>query len=143
MAFGVLTTNSVEEALARAGDGPDNKGWEAAAAAIEMAGDCRAAYGSHRDDERDAKDPRHRAREAALQMLYQWEIGAHRRRASGGDVFFELQWPDEEPPPDELRGFAGARWRATRSSGSGAIDALIADDRPSAGGPSGWRSSIG
>jgi 6,7-dimethyl-8-ribityllumazine synthase len=38
MAFGVLTTNSVEEALARAGDGPGNKGWEAAAAAIEMAG---------------------------------------------------------------------------------------------------------
>ena len=38
MAFGVLTTNSVEEAIARAGDGPSNKGWEAAAAAIEMAG---------------------------------------------------------------------------------------------------------
>ena len=38
MTFGVLTTNSVEEALARAGDGPDNKGWEAASAAVEMAG---------------------------------------------------------------------------------------------------------
>lgn len=37
MAFGVLTTNSVEEALARAGDGPDNKGREAALAALEMA----------------------------------------------------------------------------------------------------------
>jgi 6,7-dimethyl-8-ribityllumazine synthase len=37
MAFGVLTTNSVEEALARAGDGPGNKGHEAALAAIEMA----------------------------------------------------------------------------------------------------------
>jgi 6,7-dimethyl-8-ribityllumazine synthase len=35
--FGVLTTNSVEEALARAGDGPTNKGCEAAMAAIEMA----------------------------------------------------------------------------------------------------------
>ena len=35
--FGVLTTNSVEEAIARAGDGPSNKGHEAAAAAIEMA----------------------------------------------------------------------------------------------------------
>ncbi len=35
--FGVLTTNSVEEALERAADGPSNKGWEAAAAAIEMA----------------------------------------------------------------------------------------------------------
>jgi len=37
MAFGVLTTNSVEEALARADDGPGNKGREAAAAALEMA----------------------------------------------------------------------------------------------------------
>ena len=37
MAFGVLTTTSAEEALARAGDGPSNKGREAAEAAIEMA----------------------------------------------------------------------------------------------------------
>jgi 6,7-dimethyl-8-ribityllumazine synthase len=37
MALGVLTTNSVEEALARAGDGTGNKGHEAAVAAIEMA----------------------------------------------------------------------------------------------------------
>jgi 6,7-dimethyl-8-ribityllumazine synthase len=37
MAFGVLTTNSLEEALARAGEGPGNKGREAASAAIEMA----------------------------------------------------------------------------------------------------------
>ena len=37
MAFGVLTTNSVEEALARAGEGAGNKGHEAAVAAIEMA----------------------------------------------------------------------------------------------------------
>jgi 6,7-dimethyl-8-ribityllumazine synthase len=37
MTFGVLTTNTVEEALERAGEGPANKGWEAASAAIEMA----------------------------------------------------------------------------------------------------------
>jgi 6,7-dimethyl-8-ribityllumazine synthase len=37
MAFGVLTTNSAEEALARAGEGPDNKGHEAATAALAMA----------------------------------------------------------------------------------------------------------
>jgi 6,7-dimethyl-8-ribityllumazine synthase len=37
IAFGVLTTNSVEEALERAVDGPSNKGWEAAAAAVAMA----------------------------------------------------------------------------------------------------------
>jgi len=37
MTFGVLTTNSIEEAVERAAEGPSNKGWEAAAAAIEMA----------------------------------------------------------------------------------------------------------
>ena len=37
MAFGVLTTNSAEEALARAGEGSGNKGHVAAVAAIEMA----------------------------------------------------------------------------------------------------------
>ncbi len=35
--FGVLTTNSAEEALERAGEGRSNKGWEAASAAVEMA----------------------------------------------------------------------------------------------------------
>jgi 6,7-dimethyl-8-ribityllumazine synthase len=37
MTFGVLTTNSIEEAIERAGEGPSNKGWEAAAAAIDLA----------------------------------------------------------------------------------------------------------
>ena len=35
--FGVITANTVEQAVARAGNGPENKGWEAAIAAIEMA----------------------------------------------------------------------------------------------------------
>jgi 6,7-dimethyl-8-ribityllumazine synthase len=37
MTFGVLTTNSKEEAMERAVPGPANKGWEAAVAAVEMA----------------------------------------------------------------------------------------------------------
>lgn len=37
VAFGVLTTNTAAEAMARAADGPANKGREAAAAALEMA----------------------------------------------------------------------------------------------------------
>lgn len=37
MAFGILTTDSVEQALERAVPGPSNKGYEAAMAAIEMA----------------------------------------------------------------------------------------------------------
>ena len=42
MAFGVLTTDTWEQAEARAGDGRDNKGFEAAAAALEMAALFRA-----------------------------------------------------------------------------------------------------
>ena len=45
MAFGVLTTDSVEQAAARSGPGHDNKGREAAAAAIEMAALYRALSG--------------------------------------------------------------------------------------------------
>ena len=37
MAFGVLTTDTWEQAEERAVEGRENKGWEAAAAAIEMA----------------------------------------------------------------------------------------------------------
>ena len=37
VAFGVLTTNTADEALARAGTGASNKGREAALAALEMA----------------------------------------------------------------------------------------------------------
>jgi 6,7-dimethyl-8-ribityllumazine synthase len=37
VSFGVLTTNTAEEALSRAGDGASNKGREAALAALEMA----------------------------------------------------------------------------------------------------------
>ncbi len=37
MTFGILTTDSEEQALARAGEGSSNKGWEAAVAAVEMA----------------------------------------------------------------------------------------------------------
>jgi 6,7-dimethyl-8-ribityllumazine synthase len=36
LAFGVLTTDDVGQARARAGDGPDNKGYEAALAVLEM-----------------------------------------------------------------------------------------------------------
>jgi len=37
VAFGVLTTNTAEEAMARAVEGPANKGRESAVAALEMA----------------------------------------------------------------------------------------------------------
>lgn len=37
IAFGVLTTDTIEQAIERAGTKAGNKGWEAASAAIEMA----------------------------------------------------------------------------------------------------------
>ena len=54
---------------------------------------------------RTRKDPRHRAREAALQILYQWEIGG-RAVEKAADTFFTRQWPDVEEPADDLRAFA-------------------------------------
>ena len=42
VAFGVLTCNTLEQAVARSSPGPGNKGWEAALAAIEMANLWRA-----------------------------------------------------------------------------------------------------
>lgn len=42
ISFGVLTTNTHAEAVARAGDGADNKGWEAAMAAVQLVNVVRA-----------------------------------------------------------------------------------------------------
>ena len=54
MAFGVLTTNSLEQAMARAQETPDNKGREAAAAAIEMASLFRALSSTPRSSRSSA-----------------------------------------------------------------------------------------
>jgi len=70
------------------------------------------------------KDWRRRGREAALQILYQWDLGR-----SDVDVtietFFDLQWPDAQPPPESLRDFASALARDTVKRLE-EIDALIA-----------------
>ena len=71
------------------------------------------------------KDPRHRAREAALQILYQWDVG-------GGDVdraaetFFGFQWPNADPPSDELRAFASSLAHDAVER-LGEVDTLIAE----------------
>jgi N utilization substance protein B len=71
------------------------------------------------------KDPRHRAREAAVQILYQWEVG--RGDVDGAaETFFTWQWPNADPPPDELRAFASALARDTVAR-LPSIDPLIAD----------------
>jgi len=73
---------------------------------------------------RARKDPRHRAREAALQILYQWDIGKRDIDKSSA-TFFDLQWPNADPPADDLRDFATALARDT-SERLGEIDPLIA-----------------
>jgi transcription antitermination protein NusB len=71
------------------------------------------------------KDRRRRAREAALQILYQWDVGR-------GDIdravetFFGHQWPDAQPAPEDVRAFASALARETVTR-LAAIDALVAD----------------
>jgi len=68
---------------------------------------------------------RRRAREAALQILYQWEIGGSDvERAT--ETFFGLQWPVDEPLPDEVRTFATELARETVER-LPEIDRLIAE----------------
>jgi N utilization substance protein B len=71
------------------------------------------------------KDQRHRARESALQILYQWDVGKiDVDRAI--ETFFARQWPDAVPPSDELRRVAGNLARETVAR-IGPIDALVAE----------------
>jgi N utilization substance protein B len=74
---------------------------------------------------RSKKDARHRAREAALQILYQWDVG-RTDVDSAASTYFGHQWPDATPPPDALREFAVGLARETVHRLE-AIDALIAD----------------
>jgi len=74
---------------------------------------------------RSKKDSRHRAREAALQILYQWEVGRSDVESAAA-TFFNHQWPDGTEPPEPLREFAVALARDTVSRLE-TIDALIAE----------------
>jgi N utilization substance protein B len=71
------------------------------------------------------KDWRRRGREAALQILYQWDLGRAEIEVTI-ETFFDLQWPDRQPPPEALRAFAAALARDT-VAGLGEIDGLIAE----------------
>ena len=70
------------------------------------------------------KDWRRRGREAALQILYQWDLSRADIELTI-DTFFDLQWPDRQPPSESLRGFAAGLARET-VAGLPEIDALIA-----------------
>ena len=71
------------------------------------------------------KDRRRRAREAALQILYQWDVGRNDIERAV-ETFFDQQWPDAEPAPVEVRSFASSLAQDTVRRLPD-IDPLIAD----------------
>ena len=74
---------------------------------------------------RSGREPRHRAREAAVQMLYQWEVG----RSSIDDVMQTFWWheqPAVEALSEEHRAFAG-KLAAGVGETVGNIDSVIAE----------------
>jgi N utilization substance protein B len=70
------------------------------------------------------RDRRRRAREAAIQILYQWEIGQSNVEQAV-ETFFGQQWPDADQAPEDLRVFASDLARDT-VKGLPTIDPLIA-----------------
>jgi len=78
-----------------------------------------------RQRDRSGKDQRHHAREAAVQMLYQWEIG----RQSIPEVtqsYWTSGLPDHSALPDDLRQFATMLTHGVVSS-LGEIDPMLAE----------------
>ena len=150
MAFGVLTTNSVEEALARAGEGTRQQGAGRRRRRDRDGGGRRAARrGSGRrrrtlrpDGRAPRKDPATGPREAALQILYQWEIGTRDVDSAAADLLRAAVAERRSAAPTSCATFATALAHDT-------VERLERDrsadrrDGASAGGPSGWRCSIG
>jgi 6,7-dimethyl-8-ribityllumazine synthase len=97
MTFGVLTTDTLAQATARAGDGRDNKGFEAAAAAIDMAKLFRALRAAafpedsrKQEAERGSASPPIKKREA--------------ERGSGAPASAEPGGVQGSPPTKQKRG---------------------------------------
>ena len=84
-----------------------------------------SAKAERRASPRLAKESRHRAREAALQMLYQWEVG----RATTADLlktFWLHEQPDAGAMPDDLKSFA-ERLAVGVTNTVGNLDPVIAE----------------
>ncbi len=125
--FGVLTTDTIEQAVERAGTKAGNKGFDAALAAIEMVTlDAALLEGGPLGFPMGARTT---AREAALQMLYAVEatgggaehaIGDFRRElpgdAEGRDYADQIVRGVSENPThvDELIRTASKNWRVER-----------------------------
>ncbi len=90
VAFGVLTTNTLEQAIDRAGAKGGNKGFDAAMTAIEMANlHARASPG-------DLMSSRRRSRQRALQILFSWD--ARRQPVDEAiDAYYDTLYSEEQP----------------------------------------------
>jgi N utilization substance protein B len=84
-----------------------------------------AAKAERRSAARVQREPRHRGREAAVQMLYQWEIG-HASVVEINHTFWPQLAASGEPLPDDLRVFA-SRLTAGVIAGVEEIDPMIAE----------------
>ena len=116
ISLGVLTTDTVDQALERAGTKAGNKGWDAALSVLEMAGlfqgdgvriclvETPARDGTHPRD-------RSRARAWALQVLYRWES------AGGGETIaqaFSRILQSRRVPPGGWR-ISSFSWKPSRT----------------------------
>lgn len=87
VAFGLLTTNTAEQALDRAGGRQGNKGWDAALSALEMAG--LVAEMDSRGDAGDAPPPRPSA------------VGGGRMRSMSRPIAHDSPHDPSSPPLGE------------------------------------------
>jgi N utilization substance protein B len=69
---------------------------------------------------------RHRARQAAVQMLYQWEVGQHDDLEEVLRTFWSANLPGAEGAPEGVRAFAEQLVRSTLAN-LDKIDPLIAE----------------
>jgi len=81
--------------------------------------------GASRPPRAGAPDERHRAREVALQILYQWAVG-RLTIDQAVETVLTKQWPEGGTAPEAIRTFASALARETVAQ-IDPIDVLIAD----------------
>ena len=128
VAFGVLTTDTIEQAIERAGTKAGNKGWDAAVSR-DRDGLARRARSTARASEARAWAHARSGREAALQMLFQLEasgVERRRRRSRSSGANFEGR-------------SRGARRTPTRSCAASPTTLAAIDERDHARRRTNWR----
>src|SRR5262249_24854954 len=85
--FGILTTETIEQAIERAGTKAGNKGFDAAMAAIEMA----SLFGQLGSGKK-YMGIRRKGRELALQVLYQLDVQDKLAPGREGELALDLFW---------------------------------------------------